>query len=141
MTVDAAPTNGHLVCLGDLMIDVVARLDAPLAFGSDSPSTITLFDGGSAANTAAWLGWLGTPTGDPTRPTGTCIVLVTPDGERTMLPSAGANDALQPADISTDLLMAGDHLHLSAYSLLREGSRDAALAALRLAGRTGARSR
>ena len=30
---------------------------------------------------------------DPERPTGTCIVLVEPGGERTMLPDPGANDA------------------------------------------------
>ena len=31
---------------------------------------------------------------DPKRPTGTCIVLVAPGGERTMLPDPGANAAL-----------------------------------------------
>ena len=42
-------------CLGDLMVDVVARLFAPLAEGSDSPGVISYVGGGSAANTAAWL--------------------------------------------------------------------------------------
>ena len=31
---------------------------------------------------------------DPERPTGTCLVLVEPGGERTMLPDPGANAAL-----------------------------------------------
>ena len=33
---------------------------------------------------------------DSTHPTGTCIVLVAPDGERTMVPDAGANAAMPP---------------------------------------------
>ena len=41
--------------LGDLMVDVVARLFGPLAEGSDSPGVISYVGGGSAANTAAWL--------------------------------------------------------------------------------------
>ena len=41
-------------CLGDLMVDVVARLFGPLAEGSDSPAVISYVGGGSAANTAAW---------------------------------------------------------------------------------------
>jgi sugar/nucleoside kinase (ribokinase family) len=69
---------------------------------------------------------------DPERPTGTCIVLVHPGGERTMIPDAGANDALELAE-----LPAGDHLHLTGYRLLREGSRPAALRALAVARERG----
>ena len=46
-------------CLGDLMVDVVARLFGPLAEGSDSPAVISYVGGGSAANTAAWLARVG----------------------------------------------------------------------------------
>jgi sugar/nucleoside kinase (ribokinase family) len=49
-------------CLGDLMVDVVARLFAPLAEGSDSPGVISYVGGGSAANTAAWLSRVGEST-------------------------------------------------------------------------------
>ena len=35
-------------CLGDLMVDVVARLFGPLAEGSDSPAVISYVGGGSA---------------------------------------------------------------------------------------------
>src|SRR5215207_2673273 len=47
---------------------------------------------------------------DPRLPTGTCIVIVEPEGERTMIPDAGANDALTAADLDYDLLAAADHL-------------------------------
>jgi hypothetical protein len=37
------------------MVDVVTRLTAPLAPGSDAHAVIRFHGGGSAANTAAWL--------------------------------------------------------------------------------------
>jgi ribokinase len=152
-------------CLGDLMVDVVARLFGPLAEGSDSPGVISYVGGGSAANTAAWLtrvaqsavfvGAIGDdPAGqaqveslhrlgvdvrfrvDRTRPTGTCLVLVAPTGERTMVPDPGANLALLEHDVPVDEFGAGDHLHVSGYALLRD-SRDAALHALAAATSAG----
>jgi ribokinase len=152
-------------CLGDLMVDVVARLFGPLVEGSDSPGVIAYVGGGSAANTAAWLARVGETTTfvgavgddvagqsqleslhrlgvdvrfrvDRTRPTGTCLVLVTPTGERTMVPDPGANLSLMEHDVPTDEFRPGDHLHVSGYALLRD-SRDAALHALDTAVRTG----
>ena len=144
-----------IVVVGDLMVDVVAALPGPLAHGSDTPARISHSQGGSGANVAAWLAAAGAdaafagragadPLGDaavaalagvalaverdPRRPTGTCIVLVDPGGERTMIPDAGANDALELAELPE-----GEHLHLTGYVLLREGSRPAALRALALA--------
>ena len=156
-----------MICLGDIMLDIAAVLAGPLALGSDTPAPISFSHGGSAANTAAWLAGLGVPcvfagrvgadsfgrdavaalrshgvlpqvSVDPDTPTGVCLVLIGPDGERTMVPSAGANATLRAADLGSDLLSAEDHLHLSGYALLAEGSRAAALYALRQAGAVGA---
>jgi sugar/nucleoside kinase (ribokinase family) len=137
-----------LVVLGDLMVDVVARIDGPLAHAGDTPARISVGGGGSAANTAAWAASLGTPVAlvcrvgdddggraqlpgvdvhaaiDPDKPTGTCIVLVEPGGERTMLPDPGANDGPLPE------IPLGDHLHVVGYALLRAGPRASALAAI-----------
>jgi len=150
-----------LVVAGDLLCDVVAVLPGPLAHGSDTPAPIRLHGGGSAANVAAWAAAAGVEvtlvarvgddalgrvalaelerggvrlavTVDPERPTGTCIVLVHPDGERTMVPDAGAGDALEIAELPP-----GGHLHLPGYALLREGSRAAARRALALARERG----
>jgi sugar/nucleoside kinase (ribokinase family) len=147
------------IVLGDVMFDVVARLSGPLAAGSDAHAVIRFHGGGSAANTAAWLGQAGAQpflvgrvgddergtaardelradgveallAVDPDLPTGTCIVLVGPDGERTMAPDAGANDALSDADLSDELLAQADHLHVAGYALLRSGSRAAAREAI-----------
>jgi sugar/nucleoside kinase (ribokinase family) len=159
--------GGRVVCVGDVMLDISAALPGPLALGSDTPATISFCHGGSAANTAAWLASLAVPcvfagrvgddpfgreavtalrahgviprvSIDPATATGICLVLVGPDGERTMVPSAGANATLSPTDLGEDLLTAEDHLHLSGYALLNPGSRPAALFALRLADSVGA---
>lgn len=153
------PAPPEVVCLGDLMLDVVAVLSGPLAADSDTPSRVTTTGGGSAANVAAWLATLGTRTafvgraGDDVAGracvealaatgvdvrvatslggrTGTCVVLVDDRGNRSMLPDAGTNEDLVEDDLPEDALQGGGHLHLSGYTLLRPGSRAAALEAL-----------
>jgi len=145
--------------VGEIMIDVLAHTSSAPAPGSDAPASISDEDGGSGANVAAWLADLGMPVElvarvgddsrggtalavldaagvtvrvvrDPERATGRCVVVVTPDGERTMFPDPGANARLAVSDLDGLAWRAGDHLHVSGYSLLREGSRDAALTAL-----------
>jgi ribokinase len=154
-----------VICVGDVMVDVLARLSGPLVTGSDTAATIDFHGGGSAANTAAWLARAAVPvtlvarvgadefgraaraalladgvraelTVDPHRPTGTCIVLVDRAGERTMVPSVGANDG--PVAVPDELWAPGVQLHVSGYALLHAGSRASALAALATAGRLGA---
>src|SRR5262249_40264858 len=72
---------------------------------------------------------------DPARPTGTCVVLVDPDGERTMIPHAGANAG--PGEEAFALPAAVDGLYVSGYALLEPGSRQFALAALTAARTAG----
>jgi ribokinase len=149
-----------LVVHGDLMVDVIARMAGALSRGSDTPAQVSVTGGGSGANVAAWAAWLGAAVAvvcrvgddqrgrhaveelrlagvnvhadvDPERPTGTCIVLVEPEGERTMLPDAGANDA--PAALT----VTGRHLHLVGYGLLRDAARPGALAAIERAQAAG----
>lgn len=152
-----------VLVVGDLMVDVIAVMSAPLARDSDTPSTVSTHGGGSAANVAAWLASLGVGTTfvgctgadalgqagrdllhaagvdltavvvEPERSTGTCVVLVEPGGRRTMLPDPGANDTLTPGDLPDRLFRPGRHLHLSGYTLLRAGSRSAGQHALRRA--------
>ena len=125
MTIPQGTETLDVVVVGDVMVDVLAAMSAGLARGSDTPATITTAGGGSAANVAAWLAGQGVPTSyvgrvgddalgresvagltdrgvtawvsiDPELTTGTCIVLVEPGGERSMLPDAGANGTLTP---------------------------------------------
>jgi sugar/nucleoside kinase (ribokinase family) len=156
----------RVVVVGDLMTDAVAHAIFPLARGSDTPATVTMHGGGSGANIAAWLAVDGTDVAfvgrrgadiagrnrdmelmgygvdarlvmDPERPTGTCVVMVTHKGERTMLSDPGANAALSPDDLPHDLFIPGAHLHVSGYTLLNDGARPAALAALAFTRRAG----
>lgn len=155
-----------ILVLGDVMTDVVALAEASPVRGSDVAARVSTRGGGSAANLASWLATTGRPVTmiarvgddaageaaivdlrdagvttriarDPESPTGTCVVIVDPDGERTMLPDPGANDRLAPGDVPVDLFIPGAHLHVSGYSLLRDGSRAAALLALSTAREVG----
>src|SRR5579875_2902996 len=129
----------QLVCVGDVMVDVIAQLPTPLAHGSDTPAPVAFVGGGAAANVAAWAVAAGStatlvarvgddPAGedvleglraagvslavdiDPHRATGCCIVLVDPSGERTMVPSNGANAGLGELDAATALPAVADAL-------------------------------
>src|SRR5919108_6461966 len=148
----------RVVVVGDLMTDAVARARYALARASDTPAIVTMHGGGSGANIASWLAVEGAEvafigrrgadiTGrnrdmelmgygvdarlvmDPERPTGTCVVMVTHKGEHTMLSDPGANAALSPDDLPKDVFSQGGHLHVSGFTLVREGSRPAAFAA------------
>lgn len=123
--------------------------------------------GGSAANTAMALAQMGTSTSlvarvgadvwadrirdcleqagvhcgglqsDPVAMTGLMYIVVTPDGERTMLGHRGANVFADAKEIDEGELAAARLLHLSGYALLRDPQRSAALHALALARRHG----
>jgi sugar/nucleoside kinase (ribokinase family) len=149
----------RIVVVGDLMTDTVAHAALPLVRGSDTPATVTMHGGGSGANIAAWLAVDGGEVAfigrrgadiagrnrdmelmgygvdarlvmDPERPTGTCVVMVTHKGDHTMLSDPGANAALSPDDLPSDVFAPGWHLHMSGYTLLNPGSRPAAQTAL-----------
>jgi ribokinase len=145
----------RIVVVGDVMTDVVATLSGPIAHGSDTPARVVRRGGGAGANVAVWLARSGAtvtligrvgddPAGreaaqalaaegvdaqlaiDAARPTGTCVVLVEPGGERSMLPDAGANAGLEAVVLPQD----ATHLHVAGYALLHPGSRPAARALL-----------
>lgn len=162
MTTPRAASPVHIASVGHLMVDVLAQLPGPLAIGSDTPAPIRFAGGGAAANLAAWavvagaratfVGVVGDdPLGrqavadlaragvetlvatDNALPTGTCIVLIDPDRERTMIPSAGANDS----PTAPELPAAADWLCLSGYLLFHPATRPRALAALATARTRG----
>ena len=71
-------------------------------------------------------------------PTGQILVIVTPDGERTMVSCRGANEHLSPDTITPDLFEPADGLIVSGYSLLRSPQMDAASRAIQIAHQAGA---
>jgi ribokinase len=157
----------RIVVVGDLVTDVVVSLHGPIAPASDTPAAIASLPGGSAGNVAAWAAAAGSDVtlvarvgrdaagealreelaaqgvtlavaADAAAPTGTIVVLVDADGQRTMLTDRGANDRLAPADVEAGLAgTRSGHLHLSGYTLLDAAPRPAGRAALATARRLG----
>ena len=156
----------RIVSLGDLVLDVVVRMDAPVATAADTPSRTALTVGGQGANVAAWcasLGadarWLGKRGDDPagrlvserlaalgvelTGPvepdgTGVIVSLVDLSGERSMFPDRGVAVTLRPDEVRPEWLDC-DHLHVSGYALLAHPVAEAATRAVELARGAGAR--
>jgi sugar/nucleoside kinase (ribokinase family) len=153
-----------VLVVGDVATDVVAVLSGEPAPGSDRPAHIRTRGGGAGANVAVHLAALGTdvvlagvvgadPAGAaligelraagvrlairtaPGLSTGTIVSLVEPGGQRSMLADRGANLELRPEDLPRP--PDGGHLHLSGYTLLDEGPREAGLAALAAAAAAG----
>jgi ribokinase len=155
-----------LVCtIGDLTLDVVVRLSAPIAEGGDTPAAIHVGPGGQAGNVAAWAASLGATArcigkrgtdgagrlaleglraagveaaGPEGGRTGVICSLVSPDGERSMAADRGSAAELLPEEVEPRWLDGCEHLFVSGYALLREPARDAALRAAELARGQGA---
>ncbi len=155
----------RVVCLGDLVLDVIVRLRQPLSRDADAVSEITLGTGGQAANVAAWVAalggsarWVGTRADDlpgraaragldtlgvelvgpiAERGGGVIVSLVDLDGERTMCPDRGVATGLAPDDLEPAWFEA-DHLYVSGYALSGSPLREAATRAVEHARRYGA---
>lgn len=155
-----------IVCtLGDLTLDVIVRLEGPLATAGDTDSEIRLTAGGQAANVAAWTAVLGAKArflgkrghdepgrialaalvatgvevlGPAEGRNGVVCSLVSPDGERSMASDRGTATALRPEEIDPAWLEGCDHLFVSGYALLREPARSAAHRAVELTRAHGA---
>jgi sugar/nucleoside kinase (ribokinase family) len=154
-----------LCSLGDLLLDVIVRLDGPIAEDTDTYGRTRVGAGGQAANVAAWTAALGRqarfvgkrardPTGrlladelrrhgvDVAGPeagagTGTVVSIATADGKRTMLTDRGVALDFRPDELDPDWLAGCNRLHIPGYSLVRPPVRDTALAAAGLARRAG----
>jgi ribokinase len=156
-----------VVCtLGDLLLDVVVRLDRNLVRGDDVTARTRVAAGGQAANVAAWVAALGAKARfigrraadesgrlataalaehgvevlGPVERTGGGVVvsLVDPDGQRTLASDRGVAAGLQPDEIEPAWLDC-HHLHVSGYALSAEPGRAAAARAVLLARGHGAR--
>jgi sugar/nucleoside kinase (ribokinase family) len=153
-----------VICtLGDLLLDVVVRLDGPIAGDTDTYGRSRVAPGGQAANVAAWVAalggsarFIGKRADDPAGAvlaealgrrgvelagpveesgTGTVVSVATPDGRRTMLTDRGIAPELAPEELDPDWLAGCEWLHVAGYSLVRAPIRDAAFAAAALAPR------
>lgn len=151
----------RICTLGDLLLDVIVRLEEPLSPGADAVARTRTGAGGQAANVTAWVTALGAearfvgkrgsdvaaelvaheleergvelcgPVVDGA--TGTVVSIVGSDGERTMASDRGVAPELRPDELDPGWLAGCDWLHIPGYSLLRSPIAEAAAEAARLA--------
>ncbi len=154
----------RVVVFGDVIDDVLVTPTGPVRAGTDTEAHIVVAPGGSAANTAAWLGRLGVPVDfhgrvgvgdaerhatalqrdgvraflgeDPDLPTGRIVVIVE-DEERTFLTMGGANRAFSAAEVTDAHLEDAAALHVTGHSMLTRARLDACAGLLARARRRG----
>jgi len=143
-----------VVC-GDVINDILVKPLGAVAPDSDTPATILTRPGGAAANQAAWMAHLGADVvfagragardvsyhrrelarvgvrahlaADPGAETGSIVVMVAPDGERTMFTDRGANLRLRRSDLPVGLLDGAAALHLTGYTFCEPALLEVAL--------------
>jgi ribokinase len=155
----------RIATFGDVLLDVVVRLEEPLVPGGDVRAATRAGAGGQAANVAAWAAELGAaaaciakrgddPAGElvareleahgvelvgPVVSGSTGVVVsVVETGDRALASDRGVATTFAPEELDA-AWFACDVLHISGYALVREPIRDAALLAARHAREAGAR--
>jgi len=154
-----------IATFGDVLLDVIARLEEPLAPGGDVRAATRAGAGGQAANVAAWAaalgadavcvakrgddaaGWLvarevtacGVELLGPVAAGSTGVVVsVVESGDRALASDRGVAPTFSPDELDRAWLVC-DVLHVSGYALVREPIAATALLAARLAREAGAR--
>ena len=75
----------------------------------------------------------------PQEQTGLCLILVTPDGERTMKTCLGASAQLSPDDVDEEVIAQSQWVYLEGYLLAAESARQASFYAMDAARKHGTR--
>ena len=161
----AGGNRPRVLVIGDVINDILVEPQGPLEEGADNPARIRSRPGGSAANQAAWMGHLGLDvvfagragradaqlhqaelarfgvdarlTADESAGTGSVVVLVGADGERTMITDRGANLRLAAPDVPFGLLDGAALLHLTGHVFFEPGPRSVARGLIAQARRRG----
>jgi sugar/nucleoside kinase (ribokinase family) len=135
-----------LCTLGDLLLDVIVRLEQPLEAGTDAAALTRTGAGGQAANVAAWAATLGAEArfvgkrgDDPAGSlaagelarlgvtvlgpvalgrNGVVVSIVGEEGERAMASDRGVAPTLSADELEPAWFEGATHLHLSGYSLM-----------------------
>ena len=154
----------RLASLGDLILDVVVQLEAPLVPGDDRLARTRVGAGGQAANVAAWAASLGAEAryvgkrgadaagtlaarelaaygvelSGPVEGRGGVVVSIASAGERSMASDRGSATELAPAELDARWFDC-DCLHVSGYALHTGPAASAAELGIELARGSGAR--
>jgi len=145
----------RVVVCGDVINDVLVKPYDGVTPDSDTRAAILVRPGGSAANQAAWMAHLGADVvfagrvgardaayhrrelahagvrarlvADREAETGSIVIMVAPDGERTMFTDRGANLRLRRSDVPARLLGEAAALHLTGYTFCEPSQLEVAL--------------
>jgi len=133
-----------LLAIGDLVLDVVARVSHQMEVDTDTPGQVRSAPGGSAANVAVWTARLGSPARfvgrvgndmlgralvndlrtegvdpfvrlDDSNPTAV-LVLFSQGTQRHMMVPSGANHFLDVEDVPVQAVQSAGWVHLTGYS-------------------------
>lgn len=143
-----------ILVVGDVVDDIGVRPLESVNPRSDTRAEIRMTPGGSAANTAAWLGFLGADVrffgkagvdgadrhaaalrdfgvdpriaADPLLPTAAIVLTLDAEADRTMYVDRAANGSLSVDDIPGDLWEDVAWFHLSGYTLFDPATRPVA---------------
>lgn len=155
-----------ILSLGDLLLDLLVRYDPASGEVDVGAGAVQMHPGGSAANFAVQAARLGADVRFVSRvgrdmpgemlvrslesegviaavrvmdeeATGRVLVMVDPAGNRRMWSYPGASANISPGDLDPEWFSGLDAFHLTGYSFLRDGPREAAFEALRLARDSG----
>lgn len=155
--------------IGDVNVDIVSKLSENLNVNSDTQTSNQLTLGGSSCNVAMWLSHVGASvnflaavgsdllgrwikqeltTGGisishiqeiSARKSGSCIVIVNSNGQRSMLPDPSANLALKLSPNDLEVIQSSSVVVMSAYSFLRKETRDLAVEVVQAVSECAAR--
>ena len=143
--------QGTIVVVGDVIDDIIVRPQGAIRTDTDTPALIERHPGGSSANTAAWLGHIGSDVhffgqvgetdnarhtrelerfgvkahlqSDTERSTGTIVIIV--EGEkRTMLTDRGANVIFDLDTVPQDLIAVANYLYFTGHTIIDEPKRE-----------------
>jgi sugar/nucleoside kinase (ribokinase family) len=167
LVVHASILGVRVCALGDLLLDVIVRVDGPIEPDSEAVAVTRAGAGGQAANVAAWAAELGADAcfvgkraqdaaGEVAAAelagrgvelvgpvvegrNGVVVSLVAEDGRRTMLSDRGVAPELRAEELEMAWFRDSEWLHLSGYSLFRNPIAEAAAKAAGAARAQGGR--
>jgi len=158
--------NSLILAMGGIAVDILVFPKAEPKPGTDTPATIQVCPGGTAANFAFWCSLLGQESGligavghdaladialsdlneagvhvfvefHQDKRTACIVNLVDASGEKSFITQRGADEAIPPEIITEELLAKAKWLHIGGYAFYSDISRPAAEKAIRLAPACG----
>jgi sugar/nucleoside kinase (ribokinase family) len=159
----------QICVIGDVNVDIVSKLSENLNVNSDTQASNQLTLGGSSCNVAMWLSHIGASVNffaavgsdlvgtwikqeltqggisiehiqeKTDKKSGSCIIIVNSNGQRSMLPDPSANLSFKLTAKDLQVIKSSSVVVMSAYSFLRKETRDLAVEVVQAVNECAAR--